>query len=66
MDERDDEIKQLNEVILNAKCHAIRDAQLQEKDEIKKAIEEEQVYQLLLMATVYIIIMIVCITIATS
>ena len=49
MDERDDEIKQLNEVILNAKCHAIRDAQLQEKDEIKKAIEEEQVYQLLLM-----------------
>ena len=31
MEEQDDEIKKLNEVILNAKCHAIRDAQLAEK-----------------------------------
>ena len=43
MEEQDDEIKLLNEVILNAKCHAIRDAQLQEKDEIKKFMEEEEV-----------------------
>ena len=43
MEEQDDEIKQLNEVILNAKCHAIRDAQLQEKEEITKFMEEEEV-----------------------
>lgn len=41
--EQDDEIKQLNEVILNAKCHAIRDAQLNEKEEIQKAMEDEEV-----------------------
>ena len=43
MEEQDDEIKKLNEVILNAKCHAIRDAQLREKDDIKKAMTEEEV-----------------------
>lgn len=42
MDEQDDEIKKLNEVILNAKCHAIRDTQLQEKEEILKAMKEEE------------------------
>ena len=42
MDEQDDEIKKLNEVILNAKCHAIRDTQLMEKEEIVKAMEEEE------------------------
>ena len=42
MDEQDDEIKKLNEVILNAKCHAIRDTQLNEKDEILKAMNEEE------------------------
>ena len=31
MEEQEDEIKKLNELILNAKCHAIRDAQLVEK-----------------------------------
>ena len=41
MDEQDDEIKKLNEVILNAKCHAIRDTQLKEKEEIVKAMREE-------------------------
>lgn len=42
MDEQDDEIKKLNEVILNAKCHAIRDTQLKEKEEIEKAMREEE------------------------
>jgi len=41
MEEQEDEIKKLNETILNAKCHAIRDAQLIEKLEIKKDILEE-------------------------
>jgi len=41
MEEQEDEIKKLNETILNAKCHAIRDAQLIEKLEIKKEILEE-------------------------
>ena len=43
MEEQDDEIKKLNELILNAKCHAIRDAQLREKDEIAEAMKEEEV-----------------------
>ena len=43
MEEQDDEIKKLNELMLNAKCHAIRDAQLKEKAEIKEAMEEEEV-----------------------
>ncbi|XP_065920650.1 cilia- and flagella-associated protein 45-like [Dysidea avara] len=40
--EQDDEIKKLNELILNTKCHAIRDSQLSEKDEISKEMEDEQ------------------------
>ena len=43
MEQQDDEIKKLNELILNAKCHAIRDTQLQEKEEIKAYMEEEEV-----------------------
>lgn len=42
MEEHDDEIKKLNEVILNAKCHAIRDAQLAEKDILKLDIDQEE------------------------
>lgn len=42
MEEQEDEIKKLNELILNAKCHAIRDAQLIEKVEIKKEMLEEE------------------------
>ena len=42
MDEQDDEIKKLNEVILNAKCHAIRDAQLREKSEISRSMKDEE------------------------
>lgn len=40
--EQEDEIKRLNELILSAKCHVIRDAQLIEKDLIKKELLEEQ------------------------
>ena len=42
MEEQEDEIKKLNELILNAKCHAIRDAQLIEKVEIKKEQLDEE------------------------
>lgn len=42
IEEEEDEIKKLNELILNAKCHAIRDAQLVEKVEIKKELLEEE------------------------
>lgn len=42
MEEQDDEIKKLNELILNAKCHAIRDAQLIEKVDVKKEQLEEE------------------------
>jgi hypothetical protein len=40
--EQEDEIKHLNELMLNAKCHAIRDAQILEKEEIKCEIQEEE------------------------
>lgn len=42
MEEQEDEIKKLNELILNAKCHAIRDAQLVEKVDVKKEVLEEE------------------------
>lgn len=41
MEEEDDEIKALNEYVHNAKCHAIRDAQLKEKGDIKDSTKEE-------------------------
>ena len=34
------------QLILNTKCHAIRDLQVAEKDEISKETEEEQVQRL--------------------
>lgn len=40
--EQEDEIKHLNEVILNAKCHAIRDAQILEKDVIQREMIDEE------------------------
>jgi len=40
--EQEDEIKGLNELILNAKCHAIRDAQVLEKQAVKDEAEEEE------------------------
>ncbi|CAF0818971.1 unnamed protein product [Adineta steineri] len=39
--EQEDEVKHLNELILNAKCHAIRDAQVLEKRQIKKEMTDE-------------------------
>lgn len=42
MEEQDDEIKKVNELVLNAKCHAIRDAQLREKEEIARVMREEE------------------------
>ncbi|KAI8480465.1 cilia- and flagella-associated protein 45-like [Branchiostoma floridae x Branchiostoma belcheri] len=41
-EEQEDEIKALNELILNAKCHAIRDAQILEKGVIQKELTEEE------------------------
>jgi len=40
--EQEDEIKHLNEVILNAKCHAIRDAQILEKGVISNEMIDEE------------------------
>lgn len=40
--EEEDEIKKMNEHLLNAKCHAIRDAQLLEKQEMAKEEETEK------------------------
>lgn len=46
MEEQEDEIKKLNEIILNARCHAIRDEQLVEKTEIKQEqLEEDKRYE---------------------
>ena len=42
MEEQEDEIKQLNEMILSAKCHAIREAQLTEKKIIKQELKAEE------------------------
>ncbi|KAM3824990.1 cilia- and flagella-associated protein 45 [Vipera latastei] len=40
--EQEDEIKTLGEIILEAKCHAIRDAQILEKKQIEKELNEEE------------------------
>ncbi|KAK2186709.1 hypothetical protein NP493_193g02032 [Ridgeia piscesae] len=42
LQEQEDEIKHLNELILNAKCQAIRDAQLLEKDQITRELTDEE------------------------
>merc|ERR1711976_635448 len=42
LQEQEDEIKHLNELILNAKCHAIRDAQILEKGQIRNEMETEE------------------------
>ena len=41
MQEQEDEIKRLNEMILQAKIYAIRDAQLQEKQQIEQEVKHE-------------------------
>lgn len=43
LEENDDEIKKLNTLLLNAKCHAIRDKQLEEKEEIIHHFQDEEV-----------------------
>ena len=43
VEEQDDEIKKVNELVLHAKCNAIRDAQNAEKEEILHAMKEEEV-----------------------
>lgn len=40
--EQEDEIKRLSELILSAKCHAIRDAQMAEKTEIALDLQQEE------------------------
>ncbi|XP_041064438.1 cilia- and flagella-associated protein 45 isoform X1 [Carcharodon carcharias] len=40
--EQEDEIKQINETITDARCHAIRDAQILEKEQIEKEMLEEE------------------------
>lgn len=42
LQEQEDEIKKLNELILNAKCHVIRDAQILEKGIIVKEYAQEE------------------------
>ncbi|XP_078276549.1 cilia- and flagella-associated protein 45 isoform X2 [Rhinoraja longicauda] len=40
--EQEDEIKKINETIVGARCHAIRDAQILEKEQITKEMLEEE------------------------
>ncbi|XP_060778871.1 cilia- and flagella-associated protein 45-like [Neoarius graeffei] len=40
--EQEDEVKKLNELILRAQCHAVRDAQIQEKKQILSELQEEE------------------------
>ncbi|XP_012604641.1 cilia- and flagella-associated protein 45 isoform X2 [Microcebus murinus] len=40
--EQEEELKHMNKVILNAKCHAIRDAQILEKRQIQKELDAEE------------------------
>lgn len=42
LQEQEDEIKHLNELILNSKCHAIRDAQILEKSQIQGEMHTEE------------------------
>ena len=42
LEEQDDEIKTLHEYLHNAKCHAIRDNQLREKEDISESKKEEE------------------------
>ncbi|KAM5237291.1 cilia- and flagella-associated protein 45 [Ctenodactylus gundi] len=40
--EQEEELKHMSKVILNAKCHAIRDAQILEKQQIRKELDAEE------------------------
>ncbi|XP_069856148.1 cilia- and flagella-associated protein 45 [Dipodomys merriami] len=40
--EQEEELKDMSKIILNAKCHAIRDAQILEKQQIQKELDAEE------------------------
>ncbi|XP_054979384.1 cilia- and flagella-associated protein 45 isoform X2 [Sorex araneus] len=40
--EQEEELREMNQIILNAKCHAIRDAQILEKQQIRRELEAEE------------------------
>nr|AAD55817.1 nasopharyngeal epithelium specific protein 1 [Homo sapiens] len=40
--EQEEELKDMSKIILNAKCHAIRDAQILEKQQIQKELDTEE------------------------
>ncbi|XP_004858801.1 cilia- and flagella-associated protein 45 isoform X1 [Heterocephalus glaber] len=40
--EQEEELKDINKIILNAKCHAIQDAQILEKQQIQKELDAEE------------------------
>ncbi|XP_055854614.1 cilia- and flagella-associated protein 45 [Episyrphus balteatus] len=40
--EQEEEVKRVNQIMLNAKCHAIRDAQIQEKIELARELKQEE------------------------
>ncbi|XP_059136699.1 cilia- and flagella-associated protein 45 isoform X1 [Peromyscus eremicus] len=40
--EQEEELKEMTQIILNAKCHAIRDAQILEKQQIQKELDAEE------------------------
>ncbi|XP_042114575.1 cilia- and flagella-associated protein 45 isoform X4 [Peromyscus maniculatus bairdii] len=40
--EQEEELKEMSQIILNAKCHAIRDAQILEKQQIQKELDAEE------------------------
>ncbi|XP_006895513.1 PREDICTED: coiled-coil domain-containing protein 19, mitochondrial [Elephantulus edwardii] len=40
--EQEEELKDMSKIILNAKCHAIRDAQILEKQQIQRELETEE------------------------
>uniref|UniRef100_A0A1A9WE82 Cilia- and flagella-associated protein 45 n=1 Tax=Glossina brevipalpis TaxID=37001 RepID=A0A1A9WE82_9MUSC len=41
--EQEEEVKKVNRIILDAKCHAVRDAQIQEKSKLFKELRREEI-----------------------
>uniref|UniRef100_A0A1B0FB63 Cilia- and flagella-associated protein 45 n=1 Tax=Glossina morsitans morsitans TaxID=37546 RepID=A0A1B0FB63_GLOMM len=41
--EQEEEVKEVNRIILNAKCHAVRDAQIQERSKLFKELRKEEI-----------------------
>uniref|UniRef100_A0A1B0AVD9 Cilia- and flagella-associated protein 45 n=1 Tax=Glossina palpalis gambiensis TaxID=67801 RepID=A0A1B0AVD9_9MUSC len=42
--EQEEEVKKVNRIILDAKCHAVRDAQIQEKSKLFKELRKEEIH----------------------